>query len=86
MKKIIYPEDSKIFYMEKNPDRQSINGTTQALYTSRMFRIINNKKKFKTVTILDEVPTIFLKGIHETIAIARLNKVAVALKTNKYRQ
>lgn len=71
MKKIIYSEDPKIVGMENTPDRQNINDTTLALYNSRMFKLVNHKKKIKTGILLDEVPTIYLKGIQETIAIAR---------------
>lgn len=73
------PEDPKIVCMGNNPDRQSIYGTTLALYTSRMFRLVNHKKKLKMGILLDEVPTIFLKGIHETVATIRSNKGAVVL-------
>ena len=73
------PEDPKIVCMGNNPDRQSIYGTTLALYTSRMFRLVNHKYKDKMGILLDEVPTIFLKGIHETVATIRSNKGAIML-------
>lgn len=73
------PEDPKIVCMGNNPDRQSIYGTTLALYTSRMFKLINHKHKLKSVVLLDELPTIFIKGLDNLIATARSNKVAIAL-------
>lgn len=73
------PKDPKIVCMGNNPDRQTIYGTTLALYTSRMFKLVNHKRKNKLGILLDEVPTIYLKGIHETIATIRSNKGAVVL-------
>lgn len=71
------PKNPKIICMGNNPDRQSIYGTTLALYTSRMFKLINHKKKLKSVVLLDELPTIFIKGLDNLIATARSNKVAI---------
>lgn len=73
------PQEPKIVCMGNNPDRQIIYGTTLALYTSRMFKLINHKKKLKSVVLLDELPTVFIKGLDNLIATARSNKVAIAL-------
>ncbi len=73
------PKAPKIVCMGNNPDRQSIYGTTLALYTSRMFKLINHKHKLKSSVLLDEVPTIFIKGLDNLIATARSNKVAIVL-------
>lgn len=73
------PEAPKIICMGNNPDRQSIYGTTLALYTSRMFKLINHKHKMPSSVLLDEVPTIFVKGLDNLIATARSNKVAIVL-------
>lgn len=73
------PDEPKIVCMGNNPDRQTIYGTTLALYTSRMFKLINHKKKLKSVVLLDELPTVFIKGLDNLIATARSNKVAIAL-------
>ena len=73
------PDDPKIVCVGNNPDRQSIYGTTLALYTSRMFKLINHKGKLKSVVMLDELPTVFIKGLDNLIATARSNKVAILL-------
>lgn len=73
------PQEPKIVCMGNNPDRQTIYGTTLALYTSRMFKLINHKKKLKSVVLLDELPTVFIKGLDNLIATARSNKVAIVL-------
>ena len=71
------PEHPKILCVGNDPDRQSIYGTTLALFTSRMFKLINHKGKRKCGVLLDELPTIFIKGLDTIIATARSNKVAV---------
>lgn len=71
------PDEPKIVCMGNNPDRQTIYGTTLALYTSRMFKLINHKHKLKSSVLLDELPTIFIKGLDNLIATARSNKVAI---------
>jgi len=73
------PEEPKIVCMGNNPDRQSIYGSAIALYTSRMFKLINHKHKRKSAVLLDELPTVFIKGLDNLIATARSNKVAIIL-------
>ena len=73
------PQHPKILCVGNDPDRQSIYGTTLALYTSRMFKTINHKGKLKCGVLLDELPTIYLKGLDNLIATARSNKVAIVL-------
>ena len=71
------PEHPKIVCIGNDPDRQAIYGTTLALYTSRLFKLVNHKKKRKCAVLLDELPTIFIKGLDNLIATARSNKVAI---------
>lgn len=73
------PDEPKIICVGNDPDRQAIYGTTLALFTSRMFKLINHKGKRKCGVLLDELPTIFIKGLDNLIATARSNKVAIVL-------
>ena len=73
------PNSPAILCVGNDPDRQNIYGTTLALYTSRMFRQINHKGKAPCAVLLDELPTIFIKGLDNLIATARSNKVAIVL-------
>lgn len=73
------PEHPKIICVGNDPDRQAIYGTTLALFTSRMFKLINHKGKRKCAVLLDELPTIFIKGLDNLIATARSNKVAIVM-------
>ena len=73
------PDAPKIVCMGNNPDRQSIYGSAIALYTSRMFKLINHKHKRQSAVLLDELPTVFIKGLDNLIATARSNRVAIIL-------
>ena len=73
------PEHPRILCVGNDPDRQMIYGTTIALITSRMFKAINKPGKLKCGVLLDEFPTVYLKGIDNLIATARSNKVAVVI-------
>ncbi len=73
------PDAPKTICIGNDPDRQQIYGTTLSLFTSRMFKLINHKGKRKCGVLLDELPTIFIKGLDNLIATARSNKVAIVL-------
>lgn len=73
------PDNPKFLCIGNDPDRQAIYGTALALFTSRMFKLINHKHKRKCGVLLDELPTIFIKGLDNLIATARSNKVAIVL-------
>ena len=73
------PDEPKIVCIGNEPKRQSIYGTTLAVITARMFKIINEKGKRHCGVLLDEVPTIFIKGLDNLIATARSNKVGIVL-------
>lgn len=73
------PKNPKIVCVGNDPKRQSIYGTTLALYASRLCKTVNEKGKLHSAVLLDELPTIFVKGLDNLIATARSNKVAVVL-------
>ena len=73
------PEHPKIICVGNNPDRQEIYGTTLALYVSRLCKTINKPGKLHSGVLLDELPTIFVKGLDNLVNTARSNKVAVVL-------
>ena len=80
------PEEPKILCMGNNPDRQSIYGAALGLYNSRLIRIINKKGKLKSSLIIDEQPTIYIRGLDNLIATARSNKVSVCLGIQDFSQ
>ena len=70
------PEEPKILCVGNNPDRQNIYGAALGLYNSRIVKLINKKGMLKSSVIIDELPTIYFKGLDNLIATARSNKVA----------
>ena len=73
------PKEPKILCVGNNPDRQNIYGAALGLYNSRIVKLINKKGMLKSGVIIDELPTIYFKGLDNLIATARSNKVAVCL-------
>jgi len=80
------PDEPKILCVGNNPDRQNIYGAALGLYNSRIVKLINKKGKLKSSVIIDELPTIYFKGLDNLIATARSNKVAVCLGFQDFSQ
>ncbi len=80
------PDDPKILVVGNNPDRQNIYGAALGLYNSRIVKLINKKGMLKSSVIIDELPTIYFKGLDNLIATARSNKVAVCLGFQDFSQ
>ena len=80
------PEEPKILCVDNNPDRQNIYGAALGLYNSRIVKLINKKGQLKSSVIIDELPTIYFKGLDNLIATARSNKVAVCLGFQDFSQ
>ena len=80
------PEHPKILCVGNNPDRQNIYSAALGLYNSRIVKIVNKKDRLKSSIIIDELPTIFIKGLDNLIATARSNKVAVLLGFQDFSQ
>jgi len=80
------PEEPKILCVGNNPDRQNIYGAALGLYNSRIVKLINKKGQLKSSVVIDELPTIYFKGLDNLIATARSNKVAVLLGFQDFSQ
>ena len=80
------PNEPKILCVGNNPDRQNIYGAALGLYNSRIVKLINKKGMLKSGVIIDELPTIYFKGLDNLIATARSNKVAVCLGFQDFSQ
>lgn len=80
------PEEPKILCVGNNPDRQNIYGAALGLYNSHIVKLINKKGQLKSSVIIDELPTIYFKGLDNLIATARSNKVAVCLGFQDFSQ
>ncbi|QNE42179.1 TraM recognition domain-containing protein (plasmid) [Hymenobacter sp. NBH84] len=73
------PEEPKVLCVGNNPDREVIYGAALGLYNARLVKLVNKKGKLKTSIIIDELPTIYFKGLDKLIATARSNKVSTCL-------
>ncbi|MCS2873840.1 YWFCY domain-containing protein [Bacteroides thetaiotaomicron] len=80
------PDNPKMLVVGNNPDRQNIYGAALGLYNSRIVKLINKKGMLKSSVIIDELPTIYFKGLDNLIATARSNKVAVLLGFQDFSQ
>ena len=80
------PNEPKILAVGNNPDRQNIYSAALGLYNSRIVKLINKKKQLKSSVIIDELPTIYFRGLDNLIATARSNKVAVCLGFQDFSQ
>lgn len=73
------PKEPKLLCVGNNPDRQNIYSAALGLYNSRIVKLINKKRQLKCAVIIDELPTIYFRGLDNLIATARSNKVGVLL-------
>lgn len=80
------PQEPKILCVGNNPDRQNIYSAALGLYNSRIVKLINKKGQLKSSVIIDELPTIYFRGLDNLIATARSNKVAVCLGFQDFSQ
>ena len=80
------PKAPKVLCIGNNPDRQNIYSAALGLYNARIVQLINQKGRLKSSIIVDEVPTIYFRGLDTLIATARSNKVAVCLGAQDFSQ
>ena len=80
------PKEPKILCVGNNPDRQNIYSAALGLYNSRIVKLINKKGQLKSSVIIDELPTIYFRGLDNLIATARSNKVSVCLGFQDFSQ
>ncbi|WP_348717579.1 conjugal transfer protein MobC [uncultured Alistipes sp.] len=80
------PQEPKVLVVGNNPDRQNIYGAALGLYNSRIVKLVNKKGQLKSSIIIDELPTIYFKGLDNLIATARSNKVATLLGFQDFSQ
>ena len=59
------PNEPKILCVGNNPDRQNIYSAALGLYNSRIVKLVNKKGQLKSSIIIDELPTIYFRGIYQ---------------------
>ena len=80
------PKEPKLLCVGNNPDRQNIYSAALGLYNSRIVKLINKKRQLKCAVIINELPTIYFRGLDNLIATARSNKVGVLLGFQDFSQ
>lgn len=80
------PHEPKVLVVGNNSDRQNIYSAALGLYNSRIVKLINKKQQLKSSVIIDELPTLYFRGLDNLIATARSNKVAVCLGFQDFSQ
>ena len=73
------PGEPKVLCVANNPDRKGIYGAALGLYNARIIKLINRPGKLKSSVVVDELPTIYFKGLEDLIATARSNRVSTCL-------
>ncbi len=80
------PEAPKIVCMANNPEKSQTYGAVISLFVFRLLRVILQKGRNKSSIIVDELPSIFLNGIEQFIAVARSYKVSTVLCVQDFSQ
>ena len=80
------PEEPKVLCVGNNPEKKDIYATALGLYNGRIVKVINKKEKHPISLIIDELPTIYFRGLDNLIATARANKVSVCLGYQDFTQ
>lgn len=80
------PDAPKIVCAANNPEKSQTYGAVLSLYVFRLIRAVLHKKRNKCAIIVDELPSIFLNGIEQLIAVARSYLVATILCVQDFSQ
>lgn len=80
------PEEPKILCVGNNPEKRDIYATALGLYNGRIVKVINKKGRHPISLVIDELPTIYFRGLDNLIATARSNKVSVCLGYQDFSQ
>lgn len=80
------PAAPKILCLANDPNRQSINTSVASLYINRMVKVINKKEQRQCAIVVDELPTLFFKGLDHLIATGRSNRIAVCISMQDFSQ
>lgn len=80
------PLAPKILSVGNNPDRQSTYNAPIGLILTKLAKTLNKQKKLPSMFIMDEFPTIYVRGIDNMIATARSNKIATVLGFQSFAQ
>jgi hypothetical protein len=74
-----------VFCIGNDPDKDIVLGLASSVFLSKLAKSVNKKGHF-TLFGVDELPTVFIKGLDNLIATARSNWIAVSLGFQDYTQ
>ncbi len=80
------PLAPKILCVGNNPDRQMTYSSPIGLILTKLSKTLNKQKKRPSMYIVDEFPTVYVRGIDNLIATARSNKIATVLGFQSFAQ
>jgi hypothetical protein len=80
------PLAPKILCLGNNPERQLVYGAPLGLILTKLAKTLNRKQQQQAFYILDEFPTVYVRGIDNLIATARSNKVSTVLGFQSFAQ
>ena len=80
------PKEPKILCLGNNSELEDTYGAALGLYNFRILSLINKPGQHPSSIVVDELPTIYFKGIAKLIATARSNRVAVTIGMQDYSQ
>jgi hypothetical protein len=78
-------DNPKIFCIGNDPEKDIVIGLASSVFLSKLTKSINKKGCF-TLFGVDELPTVFIKGLDNLISTARSNYIAVSLGFQDYTQ
>lgn len=73
------PLAPKILCLGNNPDRQTTYSAPLGLMLSKLTKTLNRQKQAPSMYIVDEFPTIYIRGVDNLIGTGRSNKISTVL-------
>ena len=80
------PKNPKIVCLGNNQSLEGIYGAALGLYNYRIMSLMNQPGKHPSSLVVDELPTIYFKGLSKLITTARSNRVAVTIGMQDFSQ
>lgn len=80
------PKAPKIVCLGNNQQLEGIYGAALGLYNYRIMSLMNTPGQHQSSLVVDELPTIYFKGLSKLITTARSNRVAVTIGMQDFSQ
>lgn len=80
------PKEPKILCLGNNQELENTYGAALGLYNYRILTLLNRPNQHRSSVVIDELPTIYFKGLSRLISTARSNEVAVTIGMQDYSQ